>query len=492
MVIKQGFYNSVWMFLGIVVGYINTILLFPIFLTADQFGLTRVLWAAGTIFAQFTLLGGPQVLIKFFTDFKEKQRGSFFVLVLLIPLLGFLVFLLAGTIFKGQIVRSYATQTSLFADNFSFIYIITFFFMYFNMLEAYLRALFKTTVAAFLKNVMLRVLWLGLIILYQQKLINFETFIFWFVNAYGIILLFLIIYAVALKQLKISFKMNFLTAKRIKIMGEFGLYVILGGSTAYLASYIDVLMVGGMIGLKSVAYYSVAFYLGAVILLPFNGTTNILIPIISEGFAKNNLAKIKEIYQGASINLSFVSMLIFLGIWLNADDIFRLLPPSYASGKYVLLFIALAKLFGASVGVNVFILQYSQHFKKLLWFNVAFLGFVVISNYLLIPPLGIVGAALATLLSQIFVISLQVFYIYKKMKMLPFKMRNLKILFLGIGVYLIVQLIPVLPNIFVDIVFRSSVIILLYLPLAFFWKVSDEYTGFVKKYLRLASQLLNK
>lgn len=486
MVIKQGFFNSVWIFLGIVVGYVNTILLFPIFLTADQFGLTRVLWAAGSVFAQFALLGGPQVLIKFFPEFdkKPKERGGFFTLMLLIPLLGFAIFFLAGTLLKSAIISSYATQSNLFADNFTYLFAITFFLIYFAILESYLRALFKTTVAAFLKNVMLRILWLALIILYQQRLISFGTFIFWFINAYGIILSILIIYALALGQLKISFKMSFLTAKQIKVMGEFGLYVILGGSTAYLANYIDVLMVGGMINLKSVAFYSVAFYLGAVILLPFNGTGNILMPIISENFAKRNLKKVANVYRQSSINLSLISMLIFLGIWLNANNIFRILPPEYASGKYVLLFIGLAKLFGATVGVDGFVLQYSPHYRILLWSNVGFLILVVVSNYLLIPPLGITGAALATFLSQILVHTFHISYIYIKMKIHPFQHNNLKIIILGVVVFMVVFFVPSQNNVTVDIILRSVIIVALYLPLAYFWKASPEYKDFVDKWVK--------
>jgi len=486
IVIKQGFYNTLWLTIGIIIGYVNTILLFPAFLTADQFGLTRVLWAAGTVFAQFALLGSPQILIKFFPDFGKsvQKRGSFFVFMLLIPLLGFLVFFIFVNLFQGQIIHWYAKKSTLFSDNFSYLYLITFFFIYFNILEAYLRALLKTTVASFLRNVGLRIIWLALIILHYKQIIGFETFLFWFVNAYGIILVILIIYALAIGSLHFSFRLNFIRKKHLKIMAVFGIFVILGGSATSLASYIDVLMVGGMINLKSVAFYSVAFYLGTVILLPFNGTSNILIPLISDSFSKNNLKKVKEIYQDASVNLSLVSMLLFLGIWLNADNIFKILPPEYASGKYVLLFIAMAKFFGASVGINNFILQYSPYFKKQLWFNLLFLLLVVVTNLLLIPPLGIVGAALATFLSQVIINSLQILYIYMKLKIFPLKINNLKIIVLGGLVYLIVLFIPVQANVWVDIVFRSLVIVIIYLPAAYFWNISLEYSNQVKKLLR--------
>lgn len=485
IVIKQGFYNSFWMAVGIVIGYVNTILLFPVFLTADQFGLTRVLWAASSVFAQFALLGSPQILIKYFPDFgkKTKERGGFFALMLLISFIGFMIFIGLTFLFKGKIISSYAAQSSLFANNYNYIFVFTFFFMYFTVLEAYLRALFKTTVAGFLKNVVLRVFWLALVLLYYKKTIGFETFIFWFVFAYGIILLLLIVYSIKLKELAFSFNTQFLSKKEMKSMLNFGLFVILGGSTAYLASYIDILMVGGMINLKNVAFYSVAFYLGTVIMLPYNGASNILIPIISKGYAENNLSKIKEVYQQASVNLSLAGMLIFLGIWLNADNIFKILPPEYAAGKYVLLLIALTKLFSSAIGINGFILQFSPHYRILLISNIAFLIFVVVSNYLLIPLMGIEGAALATLLSQVFVNTLQITFIYHKMRMLPFKIENLKVFILGSLVFLIVSFIPEQKNLITDLILRSFVIVLIYLPLAYFWKISDEYTDLVNKWI---------
>ncbi len=490
IVIKQGFYNTLWLAIGIAIGYVNTILLFPVFFTADQFGLTRVLWAAGTVFAQFALLGSPQILIKFFPNFNKtsKERGGFFTLMLLIPLLGFIVYFILVNIFQGQIINSYANKSSLFGENFHYIYFITFFFIYFNVLEAYLRALLKTTVAAFLKNVVLRIIWLTLIIMFHENIINFETFIFWFVNAYGIILIILVIYAIAIKSFKINLYFTFLSKKQLKEITIFGLFVILGGSTTYLANYIDVLMVGGMINLKSVAFYSVAFYLGTVILLPFNGTSNILTPLISNGFSKKDFKKVNEIYQKASVNLSLISMLIFLGIWLNADNIFKLLPANYAAGKYVLLFIALAKLFGGSIGVNGFILQFSPYYKKLLLFNIIFFGIVVITNYIFIPILGITGAALATFLSQVIINVIQMTYIYLKMKMLPLGIKNLKIVLLGGLVYIILLFIPEQNNIWIDIFLRSAIITILYMPIAYFWNISEEYTTRINKLLSIAGK----
>jgi O-antigen/teichoic acid export membrane protein len=72
IVAKQGLYNSIWQYVGIVLGYINTVLLFPVILQAEEFGLTRVLWSAATLATTFSLSGVQGVMIKFYPKFNHN------------------------------------------------------------------------------------------------------------------------------------------------------------------------------------------------------------------------------------------------------------------------------------------------------------------------------------------------------------------------------------------------------------------------------------
>ena len=57
---------TVLSYLGIVVGYVNKILLFPNFLSEEQVGLANILVALATMYAQFSALGVNSAVVKFF------------------------------------------------------------------------------------------------------------------------------------------------------------------------------------------------------------------------------------------------------------------------------------------------------------------------------------------------------------------------------------------------------------------------------------------
>jgi glycosyltransferase involved in cell wall biosynthesis len=58
IVIKQGFYNTLRLVIGIFIDCVNTILLYPAFSMANRFGSTRILRDAGTVFAPFSISEG--------------------------------------------------------------------------------------------------------------------------------------------------------------------------------------------------------------------------------------------------------------------------------------------------------------------------------------------------------------------------------------------------------------------------------------------------
>ena len=53
---KQGIQSGIIIYLGFLLGALNVLYFFPRFFTPEGFGLTRVLLAAATTFAQFPIL----------------------------------------------------------------------------------------------------------------------------------------------------------------------------------------------------------------------------------------------------------------------------------------------------------------------------------------------------------------------------------------------------------------------------------------------------
>ncbi len=487
IVAKQSIYNSIASYLGIIIGAVNTILLFPNVFSADEFGLTRVLGAASLLIASFGSFGTPNVSLKFFPFFrdKEKKHNGFLFFILSVPLIGYAILMGVSYLFKDNIVGYYADTSTLFGDYYNYIALLTIYLVYFNVFDAYLRSLYKTVLFTFLQNVVLRVLWMALIVMYYFDYLNFDQFIFYYVNVYALLLLIEILYVAYLKELFILPQFKKFDKKMVRNIAVFAVFVVLGASSGMVSGTIDSLMIGALTdnGLADVGYYSIAMYIGIMIMVPYGSIIRIATPIISEAWKENDTKKIDKIYKQTSTNLMLIGSLLFLGVWLNADNIFKLLPEEYGVAKYVLLFICIAKLYDVSTGVNATIIQFSQFFKLMLYFNVLLILLLIGTNFLLIPKYGIEGAALATLISIVIVNTIRLIIIKVKMGILPFTMKSIYIPIIGAITYAAVYFVPPFESFIVDLIIRSVIITVIFIPPMYFLKVSNEFNGLIDKTL---------
>ena len=77
IVAKQSVWNTITLFTGVLLGAINTMILFPMMLEADEYGLTRIIVTIGLLGGQFAMMGMPSILIKFLHKFRKKQGNSY-------------------------------------------------------------------------------------------------------------------------------------------------------------------------------------------------------------------------------------------------------------------------------------------------------------------------------------------------------------------------------------------------------------------------------
>lgn len=486
IVIRQSIWNAVWSYIGIAIGAVNTMFLFTAFLSTEQYGLLRIIFAIATLANQIFSLGIVNLTLKFFPFFKNEKGGDngFLKIALLVPLLGYFLFFISAVLLKTPLINFYSNQSNLFESNYFQVFVLTFLIIYFNVFDGYLRANKKTVFPTVLKNVVLRLLLMLAVILFYFKVYDFEKFVHIYVWSNGIILLLEILYT----KYRGLFHWSKFNAELVprKEMITFGGFAIMGASMSYMANYLDVLMVGGITekGLSDAAVYSVATYMGTLILVPYHSVVRISTTFISDAWKKNDINEIQKIYQRSSSNLMFVGVLVYLGIVLNLDNIFSLLPDEYEGGKMVIVLIGAAKLIDAATSLNGIIMQYSNYFKYLLIFNGAFIGLVFVSNLIFIPMYGLNGAAMATLLSLFSTNLIKSVFLYVKFKLIPFDNRVFKILALGSGIFMFYYFIPIIDNWVVNTTIRVIPVVLIYLILSYKLKLSDELVRIVHKRIK--------
>ena len=152
-------------------------------------------------------------------------------------------------------------------------------------------------------------------------------------------------------------------------MLRYGVYVLVGGISIILVSRIDMMMLGSMLedgtgeGLKQIAFYTIAFYIGNAIMVPAKAIASISVPLIAKAWQEKDLDTIKDIYFKSSINQLIIGGVFFLCIWLSIDEIFALLPENFQSGKLVVLYIGFSQIINMLSGLNAQIIINSKYYK---------------------------------------------------------------------------------------------------------------------------------
>ena len=74
IIARQATLNTLLAYIGIALGFVNVVVLYPRVLQADEFGLTRLLVSIATIAAQVAQLGAENTVIRYFPYFRDPAR----------------------------------------------------------------------------------------------------------------------------------------------------------------------------------------------------------------------------------------------------------------------------------------------------------------------------------------------------------------------------------------------------------------------------------
>ena len=164
-----------------------------------------------------------------------------------------------------------------------------------------------------------------------------------------------------------------------------------------LLGHSDVIMLRQMAGDSTSGIYSTAFQLGTVLYTIFTALNNTWVPFFYEDTKQGNADAVRS---GAENYLELFTVLS-AGFILLSTEVYHLFAGQDFWGSTNLV-----PLFALSHYVNflcTFPITYEQYHKKVKIVAAATIGSSVINillNYLLIPPMGMLGAALATVLSH--------------------------------------------------------------------------------------------
>ncbi len=483
---RQSIKSMVIAYIGVLLGFINLVILMPRILTPDQVGLVRVLLDVAIIYLTFSQLGLPTLTVKFFPWFRDQQKKfyGFLNFELLIALVGFTGIGLVFYFLKAPIEQFYAKKSSLLNEYLYLSYGFAFFMLLFVVFEAYARALFKIVMPNFLRDNLVRASVTLLLIGVYFSVVNFNQFLLGYIIAYAVSVLGMILYLKKLNVWFISEKPAIFKHPKFKEMLPFAVFVIFAGASGMVQAKIDTLMITGLVGLSYTAVYSIAFFMATAIELPRRSIGQIAIPFVAQAWKDENLEKINLLYKKTALNQMVAGLGLFLLVWLNIDSILLFLPEIYRTGKWVILFIGLARVIDMSMGINTEILATSKYYKWDLPLKILLIVLSIILNFYWIPIWGINGAALATLAAFVIYNILRAILLWQMFKFIPFTFGQLKCLIIALLTFGLVFYLPSIDHFIIDIIFKSMLISILYGGGMVYFKVSEDINQAINNILQ--------
>lgn len=478
VVVRQSILTSLISYIGVAVGYVNLLYLYPKFLEPEQIGLMRTIQDAAMLLAPFAQFGLAQSIVRFYPHFSmERTRANTFItLILTLGVCTYGLFLILFLSFQHNLMSFFDENAHDILEYTNLILWLTFLMLVIALLEQYSKSLIKVAVPGFLREVGTRVLQAILVSIYFLKIISFHQFLLCSVLVYVIILAILAVYLLYQAEFRLRFNFKTIPKKKIREMLTFSSLSFVGTSAMILIAKMDSIMVTGMIGLASNAVYTTAFYMATVIEVPKRAITNIASPMIANAFERNDIIHVSTIYRKTSINQLIIGSLLLIGIWANLHNMFHLMPKGdyYQAGMYVVVIVGVGKLIDMVFGPSSEIIGLSKHY----WFNLVVItllaGLVVVTNYLFIPRYGIEGAAYGSVIALVFYNLVKYIFIYIKFRIQPFTSATLKVLLIGSLAVLINTFLPIFKNVIVDILFRSSIITIVFGALILLSKSSED------------------
>jgi len=483
-ILKQSFWSTIIIYVGVLLGFINSIILFPKYLSTEQIGLIRQIISASTLLLPLTTFGVSATYLKFFPSFKDddKLKNEFLSVQFFLILVSFTITTILLVIFSDNIKYLFTEKSKIFFNYYHIVFSILFIMTISSLFEAYLRARYNITLSNFSNGVLNRILTGISVILLSLMIISFDELIKLQVPIYLTGLFTIIIYAYKKENFNIKFGINNIR-NRLKEITNYSFFSILSGFGNILVLNVDVLMVSAILGLSATGIYTTAFYIGLIIEIPRRAISQISIPIISENIKNNNFKEIGKNFKLVSLHQLIIGIFLYLLIILNLDNIFNIIPNSenFISGKNIVYIIGLSKLIIMTSGFSSELIMMSKYYK----FNVITITILailsIILNYMLIPQFGMIGAAYASLFSILTFNCIKLIFIKIKIGISPFSNKTIVPIIIGIIIFFIINYFPNNSNPFLDIIKNSLVISSLYIGMIYLLKVSPELNLIIKK-----------
>ena len=428
---KHNIYNLILSYIGLFLGFFNT-LIKPKVITSEQIGVLATVISIATILQLVTHFGYSGVLMKFYPEYKnsEESRSKFVLSILSITT--FLLIIVTALLYLSKdIIFEYFNQPLLVKY---FYYIIVFLILThtISIFERMALITFVSIQSNFITNFLKKGIHFIFLILMLIYGIQFDVY-FKFFAILSLVSVILTAYIV-FKNMEIKWKLGYFIPEfsLIKKVSNYSFFMLISSLSGVMVVNIDKIMIGHYLDFSQTGIYAIAIAISSTLAIVLQAFLRIVQPKLAQALANDNQTQMKALYSENIANNLYFGTIILVLITVFSYDILSFLGKEYSTGSYVIIFIALGHYANLFVGTCGEIIALSKFYKFDFYSRIFLAVIVILSNYLLIPVLGITGAALATCLNFILYDIFKSVYAYRKFNIMPLTFMNFKFIISGV------------------------------------------------------------
>ena len=502
VIIRQSIKGTLVNYIGTAIGMITLFFVIPKFIKPEEFGLIRTFVAAGVLFVSLAQIGTNSSILRFFPYFKnpEKRDHGFFFWTLIIPFVGFLIYVSLFLIFKNFIADFYKEKSEIFINYLYFVIPLGFFWLYQMVFETNSVVLMRIVVPAFVREVGVRIMVLGAYLLFSFDLISLTGLVVAFCCTYGVAACINLGYLFHLGRISLKPDFKHITKPLRKDFLFYTLFLMGSALTTAFVPNLGMFFISAKLGLAFAGVYAFAGHIVAFIEIPYRSLGAISNPHISQAVKENNFPAVNRFIKKVSLHQFLIGSTIFFLIWINIDLIFQIIPTNedYVLGKWVVFFLGMNAIITTTFTITGATLSFSRYFYYSLILTFILTVSAIFMNVLCIPIWGINGAAIATLLASCTYFLLLLTLVYWKIKVIPISWKHSKVLAIILSLFLfnwlwiqyVTPLIIHNPALWASIfeaLLRTTVLGGIGFLCVYFGNISEEVNGLVKKVSKIFS-----
>ncbi|WP_409200567.1 oligosaccharide flippase family protein [Methanobrevibacter sp. DSM 116169] len=434
------------------------------FSTAD-YGIWAQVTATIALMPNVVNLGLPYTMVRFLSPEKDKTKikDSFFSMMLVV-LVSTIIMSLIMLIFSNQIADA------IFDSKIQILYIvlvISFFACLNLMLLSYFRTFQKIKIYSIFLVLQTYIgVFVSIILTLDGQPI--ENVVLGLLVGYFSVFVFMSL--MIIRELSPGFP----KLKNLKNELKFAIPTIPSNVSSWVVDSSDKYVIGVMLGAAAVGCYSPGYALGSILLMFLSPFAVLLPSILPTYYDEGNISKVNIFLKYSMKYYLLLTIPAAIGMSILSKELLLLLTtPEIAYGGYMITpFVCLGALFMGIYGItnNFIILEKKTKIIGNIWIFVAI--FNIVFNIVAILYLGILGAALGTLLCYFFACLITIIYSKKHFK-LPFDyLAIFKIILASTIMGLVVRYLN--PVGLADILIVIVLGIIVYFALIFLFKAIDK------------------